>query len=107
GTFRNGYLSNRVERSRGVSDTPNVVNATLVGRLPFGAGQPFDSHNRLVRALISGCEVFAIYTYASGVPLAPTASGCVAPGSGQCMPNYNPGYVGTPRINGGYGKGIT
>jgi hypothetical protein len=104
GTFRNGYLSNRVERSRGLSDVPNVFNSTAIWRLPFGDKQPLNSSNRIVRALISNYQLSGIYTYSSGIPLAITASGCVAPGSGQCMPNYNPNYTGSPRINGGYGK---
>ncbi len=107
GTFRNGYLSNRVERSRGLSDFPNVINATAVVKLPFGAGQPLNPGNRYVRALVSGFQLSGIYTYSSGAPLAITSSGCVAPGSGQCMPNFNPNYAGTARINGGYGKGVT
>ena len=107
GTFRNGYLNSRVERSRGLSDATNVINATAVVKLPFGRGQALDSGNRIVRALISDYQVSGIYTYSSGVPLAIVSSGCVTPGGGQCMPNYNPSYVGNARINGGYGRGFT
>ncbi len=39
GTFRSGYLPTRIERSRGTSDTPNVINSTAVWNMPFGAGQ--------------------------------------------------------------------
>jgi hypothetical protein len=106
GTFRNGYLSNRVERSRGVADVPSVLNATAIWKLPFGSGQPLSSNNRIVRALISNYLLSGIYTYSSGVPLAIISSGCVSPGSGQCMPNYTPGYSGNARIGGGYGSGI-
>jgi hypothetical protein len=107
GTFRSGYLSNRIERSRGLSDTPQVVNATAVWDMPFGDGKMFNPSNRFVRSLVSGYQLSGIYTYNSGIPLAITSSGCVNPGQGQCMPNYNPAYVGSPRINGKYGAGAT
>ncbi len=107
GTFRNGYLNSRVERSRGLSDATNVINSTAVVKLPFGRGQRFASENRVVRALISDYQISGIYTYSSGVPLAIVSSGCVTPGGGQCMPNYNPGYVGNARLNGSYGQNMT
>ncbi len=107
GTFRNGYLPSRIERSRGVADVPNVVNATAIWKLPFGDKQPLSSRNRVVRALISDYQLSGIYTYSSGIPLAIISSGCVAPGSGQCEPSYNPSYTSNPRIGGGYGNGIT
>ncbi len=107
GTFRNGYLPTRVERSRGLSDFPNVFNATGIFKLPFGTGQPFNPGNRILRTLVSDFQLSAIYTYASGTPLAIVASGCVTPGGGQCMPDYNPNYVGSPRIGSSWGKGMT
>jgi Carboxypeptidase regulatory-like domain len=105
GTFRSGYLSNRIERGRGLSDTPNVINSTALWDMPFGEGQPLNPGNRIVRSLVSGYQLSGIYTYSSGNPLAITSSGCVAPGVGQCMPNYNPAYIGTARMNGKYGAG--
>ncbi len=107
GTFRSGYLPTRVERSRGTSDTPQVVNATVVWDMPFGGGKTFNPANRIVRSLVSGYQLSGIYTYNSGVPLAITSSGCVDPGQSQCMPNYNPAYLGSPRIHGKYGAGAT
>jgi hypothetical protein len=105
GTFRSGYLPTRVERARGIADTPNVINSTAIWQMPFGAGEPLNPGNRIVRALVSGYQMSGIATYNSGNPLAVTSSGCVAPGAGQCMPNYTPGYAGTSRINGKYGAG--
>ncbi|MDP9050627.1 MAG: TonB-dependent receptor [Acidobacteriota bacterium] len=105
GTFRSGYLSTRVERSRGLSDVPHVVNSTAVWDLPFGANRDFNPGNRIVRALVSGYQISGIYTASSGIPLAVVASNCVAPGQSQCMPNFNPSYIGTARINGKYGNG--
>jgi hypothetical protein len=107
GTFRSGYLPTRIERSRGTSDTPNVINSTAVWNMPFGAGQAINPGNRLVRSLVSGYTLSGIYTYSSGNPLAVTATACVAPGANQCMPNYAPGYSGSPRINGHYGANAT
>ena len=107
GTFRSGYLPTRVERGRGLSDTPQVVNATAVWDMPFGDGKTFNPGNRIVRSLVSGYQLSGIYTYNSGIPLAITSSGCVVPGQSQCMPNYNPAYAGSPRINGKYGAGAT
>ncbi|ADW70522.1 TonB-dependent receptor [Granulicella tundricola] len=108
GTFRSGYLSNRVERGRGTADVPNVINSTAIVKLPFGKGQPLHSNNRFLNSLMSDFSLSAIYTYSSGIPLAIISSGCVAPGTGQCMPNYNPNYTGSKvRINGSYGQGVT
>jgi hypothetical protein len=39
--------------------------------------------------------------------LAITASGCQVIGQGTCMPSYNTAYTKSPRIGGGWGKGIT
>ncbi|GAC1421358.1 MAG: hypothetical protein NVSMB62_16210 [Acidobacteriaceae bacterium] len=106
GTFRNGYLNSRVERSRGVADVTNVINSTAIVKLPFGTGQRFNSGNRIIRALISDYQLSGIYTYSSGIPLAIVASSCVTPGSGQCLPNANPNYVGSAKI-GQFGRGGT
>ena len=96
-----------MERSRGLSDTPQVVNATAVWQLPFGDGKTFNPGNRIVRALVSGYQLSGIYTYNSGIPLAITSSGCVDPGQSQCMPNFNPTFSGNARVNGKYGSGAT
>ena len=107
GTYRDGYLPTRRERSRGINDTPQVINATAVYKLPFGAGYALGGGNVVSRALTGGWELSGIYTYSSGVPLAIVASGCTTPGGGQCMPNYNTNYSGPVRINGKYGANMT
>lgn len=109
GTFRSGYLSNRVERSRSLSDTPNVINSTAVWDMPFGANHDLNPSNRVLRSLVSGYQLSGIYTYNSGSPLAVTASACNEPGiGGQCMPNVNASYLAKgSRINGAYGAGAT
>jgi hypothetical protein len=107
GTYRDGYLPSRVERSRGVIDEPSIVNATAVYQLPFGQGHTWGDRNAVERQLAGGWQLSGIYTYNSGIPLTITGTGCVAPGSGTCMPNYNPSYGGPVRINGSYGRGQT
>jgi hypothetical protein len=107
GTFRSGYLSNRIERSRSTVDSPNVVNATAIYKLPFGRGHDLGANNVVVRSLVSDWQLSGIYTYASGVPLAIIATGCNTPGGGQCMPNYNTAFTGPARINGKWGSGAT
>jgi len=107
GTFRSGYLPNRIERSLSTVDSPNVVNATAIYRLPFGRGHDLGSKNVVVRQLVSDWQLSGIYTYASGIPLAIVATGCNTPGGGQCMPNYNPSFTGPARINGKWGAGAT
>jgi hypothetical protein len=108
GTYRSGYLSNRIERGRGIADTPQVIATTAIYNLPFGAGHSYGSGNPVVRSLVSGWLISGIYTYSSGMPLAIVATGCVTPGGGQCMPNYTPGFSGPAHINGKkFGAGAT
>jgi hypothetical protein len=73
--------------------------------LPFGANHGFNPGNRIARSLVSGYQLSGIYTASSGIPLAVTASDCASIGQSQCMPNFNPSYIGTARINGKYGNG--
>jgi hypothetical protein len=107
GTYRDGYLPLRVERSRGIIDEPHIINLTSVYQLPFGQGHQFGSGNAVTRELAGGWQLSGIYTYNSGIPLAVVASGCTTPNEGQCMPNYNTAYGGPVRINGSYGRGQT
>jgi hypothetical protein len=107
GTYRNGYLNSRVERGRGVIDEPSIVNATAVYQLPFGENHAWGDRNALERHLAGGWQLSGIFTYNSGIPLAITGSGCVVPGGSTCMPNYNPAFRGSVRINGNYGNGQT
>ncbi len=107
GTYRDGYLPLRVERSRGVIDEPSIINVTSIYQLPFGEGHALGSGNAVERYVAGGWLVSGIYTYNSGIPLAVVASGCTTPNEGQCMPNYNTAYGGPVRINGSYGRGQT
>ncbi len=100
GTFRSGYLSNRVERGLGTADQPQSIAGTAVYQIPFAP------ENFIAKAIASGWTVSGIYRYYSGNPLTIVASGCNTPEAGTCMPNYTPGYGHSPRRNGSWGKGL-
>jgi hypothetical protein len=104
GTYRNGYLSTRQERSRGTGDTPQLLSVTSVYNLPFGGANQLASGNPITRAIAGGWSVSGIYTYSSGATLAITGT-CTTPSGGTCEPNFTPGYAGSPRINGSWGQG--
>ncbi len=104
GTYRNGYLSPRADRSLGTEETPKILNLTVVDNLPFGAGHAIGAKNFVVRPLVSDWQVSAIYTFSSGLPLQ-IAGTCTTPDGGTCMPNYAASFSGSPRINGKWGAG--
>ena len=118
GTFRSGYAlpagsvsgggsfsQDRIDRGLTVTDTPQNVSAYGVWQIPLGKGHALGG-NRILSALVSGYQLSSIFTFISGVPLAVTYGGCTAPLAGQCMPDQNPAYIGSPRRNGQYGHGI-
>jgi carboxypeptidase family protein len=118
-TFRSGFdipaaaMSNGVAYHQGRADrsyttvaVPQNLAVYGVYKLPFGKSGIGGDHF-LVRALAGGWQFSSIFTYGSGVPLAITYSGCTAPGQGQCMPDVNPSFNGSARINGSWGKGVT
>lgn len=107
GTFRSGYLSNRVERSLSVADMPQNLNVNFVYDLPFGRAGSMTGSNPYVRAVTKNWALSGIVSYQAGTPLAITATNCVTPGQGTCMPDLNPSYSGSVRINGGWGSGVT
>lgn len=107
GTFRSGYLNSRVERSLSVVDIPQNLNVTFVYDLPFGRAGTFTGSNPFSRAITRDWTVSGIVTYNAGAPLAITATKCINPGQGTCMPDVNPSFSGTARINGGWGSGVT
>ena len=39
------------------------------------------------------------------MPIGTIAAACNLPNAGGCYANYNPGFTGSPRINGAYGNG--
>jgi hypothetical protein len=83
-----------------------VFTATLSDQLPFGAGHRWNPGNGVLRGLVSHWTVSGIVSFTSGAPLALTGSTCNAGGIlGTCIPNYNPAFSGSVRINGNYGDG--
>ncbi len=100
------YRQNRVERSYTTVAVPQDLSIYGVYTLPFGAGG-IGRDNFLVRTLAGGWQLSGIFTYLSGVPLAVTYGGCTAPLQGQCMPDINPAFHGSARMNGSWGKKIT
>src|ERR1019366_5670629 len=78
GTYPNGYLPTRQERSRGTGDTPELLSVTSVYNLPFGGANQLGSRNLITRALTGGWSLSGIYTYSSGAPLAITGT-CTTP----------------------------
>lgn len=107
GTFRSGYLNNRVERSLSVVDMPQNLNVTFVYKLPFGRQGTFTGSNPIARTITRDWAISGIVTYQSGTPLAITATKCLNPGQGTCMPDLVSGFSGSARINGGWGHGVT
>lgn len=91
-----------LDRSLGSSDIPQMLHIYGVWNIPGTHRQ-----HSFVNGLTNGWNISWIYSYYSGSPLAITASGCQVIGQGTCMPSYNTAYSKSPRIGGGWGKGIT
>ncbi|HSU19524.1 MAG TPA: hypothetical protein VLI45_07235, partial [Acidobacteriaceae bacterium] len=99
--------NNRMDRSITVHDIPENLNIFGYGKLPFGRGK-IGGDNWAVRNLAGGWQLSGIFRYTSGEPLLVTGTGCTAPAQGTCMPDLAPGRdLGSARINGGYGHGVT
>ena len=98
------YRMNRVDRSETTLNTPNVIHAFGVWDLPFGRNH-IGANNWAVRTFAGGWQLSSIFSYASGMPVQITYAGCTTPLQGQCMPDSSPTFIGSPRINGGYGSG--
>jgi hypothetical protein len=122
GTARSGYPlpasvtatgrawgQDRIDRSLSINSQPQNLSIYGVYESPFGKGKIGGDHF-VVRALLGGWDFSSIFQYSSGVPLAivGTCNATQNVGQGQCMPDVNPNFVGkNPRINGGWGHGVT
>jgi hypothetical protein len=98
-----------MDRSRSASDLPQLLTIFGVYKLPFGKGG-IGAGNRAVRWVAGGWELSGISQYSSGLPLAivgTAASVAQNFGQGQVMMDKNPNFHGSPRINGGWGHGMT
>jgi hypothetical protein len=103
------WKADRIDRSRSTTDIPQLLTVFGVYRLPFGKGG-FGADHRLVRLTAGGWELSGISTYSSGLPLPIVGTAASTPqnyGQGQVMPDINPNFTGSPRINGGWGQGMT
>lgn len=98
--------NNRADRGLTTTDMPENLNIYGVDELPFGKGH-IGSDNFLVRNLLGGWALSGIFSYHSGTPLLIVGSGCTTPSQGTCMPDLNPNFHGSVRMNGSWGKGIT
>lgn len=120
GTFRSGFAipgsaiatgkawkADRIERSESTLSQPQGLSTYGVYQLPFGK-RGFGANNWAVRNIAGAWQLSGIFTYRSGNPLTITSSQCTnTPGQGQCMPDYNPNFTGSARINGSWSKGVT
>ncbi|MGI4826573.1 MAG: TonB-dependent receptor domain-containing protein [Janthinobacterium lividum] len=121
GTFRSGYAlpagtvsgstaafsQDRIDRALTTTDVPENASIYGVWQVPLGKGHAALSGNKYISAIVSGFQLSSIFTYISGVPLAVTYAGCTAPLGGTCMGDATSGYMGSPRMNGQFGKGVT
>jgi hypothetical protein len=98
----------RYDRSWTLVSIPQSIHAYGTYDLPFAKS---GNNPLIVREVLGGWKLSAIYTYATGTPAAITWSGSSAttyPGQGQAQPDLNPAYTNkTARINGNYGSGIS
>jgi hypothetical protein len=114
GTFRSGWAipgnvmtdgiprkQDQIDRSLGASEIPQMLHIYGVWNIPGT-----HDHGGVINALTNGWMFSSIFSYYSGSPLAITANGCQVIGQGTCMPSYSPNYHKSPRIHGGWGKGI-
>ncbi|ACO33336.1 MULTISPECIES: TonB-dependent receptor [Acidobacterium] len=119
GNFRSGYAipasaiatgvawkQDRIDRSLGAGEQPQIFHFFGTYNLPFGQGKIGNS-SRAVRWLAGNWALSWIASYGSGTPLEITSSNCTAVGQATCYPDYNPAFSGSARINGGWGHGIT
>ncbi len=94
----------RLERSIGNIDRTNLVTSTATWDLPFGKGHRFGASS-FVSPIVSGFELSSLILIQSGAPLAFTGSCTIPFTGGECPPNLNPTFAGSPSINGGLGSG--
>jgi hypothetical protein len=97
--------ANRIDRSVSANNIPNNLRIFGLYELPIGQKSQFGGNHAAVRIIAGGWKISYIFTKISGAPLSIAGLSCQTPGS--CYPSYAAGYNQSPRINGGYGKGVT
>ncbi len=95
-----------LEKGPGTIDHANVATATFVYALPFGAGHPWNTSNKVLSSAISNWQFSGIFTFSTGAPLSITGT-CTGGGiiDASCYPNYNPSFSGSVWQNGSIGSG--
>jgi len=105
GVYRSAYLPASTDRSNGTVDSRSVANAQLVYQLPYTARS---NGPKYAKAVLGDWKVAGIYSYSTGTPISITLASCsTLYYAGTCFPNLNPGYSGSARVNGNWGKGVT
>lgn len=102
------YPKNRIDRSISINDQPQNLSIYGVYSSQYGKQSIGGSHF-INRALFGGWQTSWIFQYTSGLPL-PIVATCNSTqnvGQGTCMPDTNPNYHGSVRMNGKWGHGVT
>jgi hypothetical protein len=103
GGTRNPF-NGSLDRGLGAIDHRHNLHLTAVYKLPFGQGR-LGGGNAILRQVIGGWSLSAIYTLTTGAPLGITATGCSTPGIvSSCTPSYAPGFTG-PIMTADWGAG--
>lgn len=102
------YKADRIERSVSTSSQPHHFVATGVWNWPLGSSVLGGNH--WDRAVLGGFSFSGVFQKYSGSPLSITSSSCQnnpsQPGN-YCPAALAPGFSGSARQNGTWGKGIT
>ena len=102
-TLRNAY---NISMDRAVSTDPTQFFTGAVSYLlPVGHGHALAFRSTALNNVVGGWRLSAIVSYHNGGYLGPFAAACLLPDAGSCYADYNPNFVGSARINGGYGSG--
>jgi len=96
----NGKTAGQTEHALSQIDVPNNVTLYYIYNLPFGKG----AGNWFLNQAIKDWSLSGDFQHEAATPLSITATGCNDPFGGTCYPNLNPGYAGSPRITGGWGR---
>jgi hypothetical protein len=103
------WSPDRIDRALSVNNLPQLLTVYGVYKLPFGKNG-IGANHFAVRALAGGWQLSEIFQYASGLvlPIVGTAAATAqSPGQGTYMPDFNPNFHDSPRINGKWGQGVT
>jgi hypothetical protein len=81
------------------TDSPQMLNATVVYNLPFGKGQMF-SGNPILNKVAGGWQLSGITTFRAGSGWGSIGGSCNLPSAGSCYVDLNPNFTGPLRIGG-------